>query len=188
MEKRSYRMKARAKRQAETRRRIVEASVGLHTELGPARTTISAIAERAGVQRHTVYAHFPDDESLLAACSSHWQERHPFPDPEDWRSIEDPRRRLRSALRAVYDWYATVEDDLTVLRRDAEVYPSFWAARDEELASLAALLAQPFGRRRRVTAAVGHALEFETWRSLARRQGLSNAEAADAMVALAEAV
>jgi predicted phosphoadenosine phosphosulfate sulfurtransferase len=128
------------------------------------------------------------DESLLAACSSHWQERHPFPEPEAWRSIEDPRLRLRTALRAVYDWYAAVEDDLTVLRRDAEVNPAFWAARDQELAALAASLAQPFGRRKRVAAAVGHALEFETWRSLARRQGLSNAEAVDAMVALAGAV
>ena len=188
MEKRPYRMKARAERQAETRRRIVEAAVDLHTGLGPARTTVSAIAERAGVQRHTVYAHFPDDETLLAACSSHWEERHPFPDPEDWLSIDDPRRRLRRALRAIYDWYGTVEDDLTVLRRDAEVYPVHWAARDEELAVIAASLAEPFGRRKRVAAAVGHALEFETWRSLTRRQGLSNPEAVDAMVALAGAL
>ena len=187
METRPYRMKARADRQAATRQRIVEAAVELHTTLGPARTSISAIAERAGVQRHTVYAHFPDEPALFGACSGHWSELHPFPAPERWQSIEDPVRRLRRALRDVYDWYAGVEDDVALFRRDEHVYPPFREERERSLRSLAASLAAPLGRRRLVKAAVGHALEFETWRSLVRSQGLSNAEAADAMVALVEA-
>ena len=80
-------MKERARRKAETRERIVEATVALHTSIGPARTTISAVAERAGVERHTVYAHFPDDGSLLRACSAHWEARHPSPDFEQLAAI-----------------------------------------------------------------------------------------------------
>ena len=134
MEKRPYRMKARAERQAETRRRIVEAAVELHTTLGPAGTSISAIADRAGVQRHTVYAHFPDDEALFAACSSHWRELHPFPDPEGWESIADPRRRLRRALRELYAWYEAVEPDWALIRRDEHLYPSFGLAWESRMA------------------------------------------------------
>ncbi len=186
MEKRPYRMKARAERQAETRRRIVEAAVELHTTLGPARTSISAIAERAGVQRHTVYAHFPDDGALFAACSSHWRELHPFPDPGGWEAIGDPRRRLRRALRDLYAWYEAVESDWALIRRDEHLYPSFGLAWESRMRSIAASLAGPFGRRKPVAAAVGHALEFETWRSLVRRRGLSNAEAVELMVALVE--
>ena len=73
--KRRYELKERARRQAETKQRIVEAAVALHTSVGPARTTISAIAERAGVERHTVYAHFPDERTLFRACSTHWRGR-----------------------------------------------------------------------------------------------------------------
>ena len=95
---RRYELKERARRKAETRERIVEATVALHTSIGPARTTISAVAERAGVERHTVYAHFPDDGSLLRACSAHWGARHPTPDFEQLGAIEDPVRGLRGSL------------------------------------------------------------------------------------------
>ena len=82
---RKYEKKERARRQEQTRQRIVEAAVDLHTSVGPAQTTISGIAKRAGVERHTVYAHFPDDGTLFRACSEHWAARHPLPDPERWR-------------------------------------------------------------------------------------------------------
>src|SRR6185295_8922834 len=102
---RKYELKERARRQAETRQRIVEAAVDLHTSVGPARTTISAIAERAGVERHTVYAHFPDDRSLYRACSQHWGSEHPLPDFEALAKIDDPVRRLRRSLSELYAWY-----------------------------------------------------------------------------------
>src|SRR5262245_20610884 len=102
---RTYTLKRRAEQQAETRRRIVEAAVDLHSSVGPAHTTVSMVAERAGVQRHTFYAHFPDERSLLMACSALTAERDPLPDAEAWRAIADPAERLRVGLRAVYDWY-----------------------------------------------------------------------------------
>src|SRR5919206_903871 len=102
---RTYTMKRRAERQAETRRRIVEAAVDLHGSVGPALTNTSMVAKRAGVQRHTLYAHFPDERSLHLACSGLAMERDPLPDPEPWRAIADQRERLRAGLRAVYDWY-----------------------------------------------------------------------------------
>ena len=157
---RKYELKERARRQAQTRQRIVEATVDLHTSVGPARTTISAIAARAGVERHTVYAHFPDDRTLFRACSAHWTARHPMPNLETLAEIEDPVRRLRRAL-----------GEMTA-----------------DIALLADAVSQGRPGRKSVRAAIGHALEFETWRSLVRRQGLSRTQAVDAMARLASSV
>jgi AcrR family transcriptional regulator len=184
---RRYELRKRAERLEETRRRIVEAAVALHTTAGPARTSIAAVAERAGVQRHTVYAHFPDLPSLYAACSSHWEAQNPFPDASAWFALEDPDRRLRAALDDVYAWYERVEPALALFLRDASLVPEDAAIVEEQAAQLSELadgLAEGF-RRRGARAAVGHALEFETWRSLVRRQGLSRRDAVDAMARLA---
>src|SRR3954462_4827896 len=120
---RKYELKRRAGRQAETHRRIVEATVALHEEVGPAHTSISAIAERAGVERLTVYRHFPDDASLFAACSHRFTEGHPPPDPETWAEIADPVARLRAALGAFYAFYRDGEGMLTNIERDAPQLP-----------------------------------------------------------------
>src|SRR5688572_2000552 len=103
--KRKYELKQRAERLEDTRRRIVEATVDLHRSVGPASTRISEIARRAGVQRVTVYNHFPDDSSLLTACSAHWRALHPAPDPGRWRAEEDVAARLRLGIRELYAWY-----------------------------------------------------------------------------------
>src|SRR3954462_3840592 len=100
--KRKYELKARAEAQEETRRRITEATVGLHLEVGPAKTTISEVAKRAGVQRLTVYNNFPDEASLLGACSAQWLGQHPPLDLGTWQSIRDPVRRARTAVTALY--------------------------------------------------------------------------------------
>src|SRR4051812_49367272 len=117
---RTYTLKRRAEQQAETRRRIVEAAVDLHGSIGPALTTISMVAERAGVQRHTFYAHFPDDRSLHLACSGLAFERDPLPDAEPWRTIADRSERLRAGLRAIYDWYDRNADLTSSVLRDGE--------------------------------------------------------------------
>ena len=189
--KRKYELKARAVRQAETRDRIVEAAVELHTSVGPARTTVSAIAQRAGVERHTVYAHFADERKLFEACTSHWEAAHPFPDPTGWLAIDDPPARLRAALRDVYAWYETVEPHMAIFRRDAQVHElnaEVVEGYDAQLAGLADQLARGWPRRKTVRGAIGHALEFETWRSLVRRQRLSRTQAVDAMLRLVESV
>jgi len=189
--KRKYELKERARRQAETRQRIVEATVGLHTSVGPARTTISAIAQRAGVERHTVYAHFPDEGTLFRACSAHWRGQHPRPDPQRWLELDVPEQRLRGVLSDVYAWFEDVESDLEVLLRDASVVAEHAEALAETVAvtsKLADDLARSWPRRKIVRAAIGHALEFETWRSLVRRQGLSRKQAVDAMLQLATGV
>src|SRR6188768_4062572 len=96
---REYRKRKRAESEAETRQRITEATMHLHERVGPARTTVSAIADEAGVQRATVYRHFPDEEALIDACSSHWFGLNPPPDPSAWPGIDDPDERLRTGLR-----------------------------------------------------------------------------------------
>ena len=89
-QKRPYRLKRRAETEQRTRLRITESAVELHGTLGPARTSISAVAQRAGVRRSTVYRHFPDEASLFFACTSYWMAAHPFPDVRRWVAIDDP--------------------------------------------------------------------------------------------------
>jgi AcrR family transcriptional regulator len=188
---RKYEQKERARRKEQTRERIVEAAVELHTSLGPARTTISGIAERAGVERHTVYAHFPDEHTLYRACSAHWAATHPLPDLEGLTAIQDPEWRLRQALQAVYAWYASVEPDLALLLRDSSVVPVVAEVLGETTTAfvhVADALAHGRPRRKTVRAAIGHALGFETWCSLVRRQGLSQAQAVDAMARFVSSV
>ena len=188
---RKYELKRRAERQAETRQRIVEATVALHAALGPTRTTVSDIAARAGVERATVYRHFPDERTLLAACTGHYVARHPRPDPAPWGEIADPEARLRAALAEVYAYHRRTERMTDRAERDLADAPvlrdvlapefAYWAGvRD----ALAAGWPVPEGRRALVAAAVGHAVAFSTWRSLVREQGLDETQAVDAMVAM----
>jgi AcrR family transcriptional regulator len=191
---RTYELKRRAERQQETRQRIVEAAVELHTTIGPSQTTVTAVAERAGVTRPTVYAHFPDARSLFQACSGHVRARVPPPDPSAWRSISDPGERLETALRELYGYYERLEPLLENIQRDAAVMPivaEMNAYRVRYLEEIRDLLLQGWptrgGARARLARAIGHALEFRTWQSLVRRQGCRTDQAAQLMVALARA-
>jgi AcrR family transcriptional regulator len=193
-QKRPYRMRRRAELEERTRLRITESAVELHGTLGPSRTSISAVAERAGVRRSTVYRHFPDEVALFAACSAHWRAANPPPELERWAAIEDPDDRLRSALEELYGYYRGTEAMMHNLHRDEATSPTvrrfFGAFRDYSSAALETLIA---GRRdrgrasRRVRAAIGHALSFATWRSLAREQQLDDPHAADLMCRLVAA-
>jgi AcrR family transcriptional regulator len=189
--KRAYRKRRRAEQEQETRLRITEAAVDLHGSVGPARTTVSAVAERAGVQRATVYRHFPDEESLFAACSSHWAVLHPPPDPSGWAEIADPDERLCRALSELYPWYARNRQMLTNTSRDLPLVPAMRGAAEAfgiyyGVAGEALLRGRPErgARRRRVRAAIGHALAFGTWRSLVEDQGLSADEAVELIAGL----
>jgi AcrR family transcriptional regulator len=189
--KRKYRKRRRAELEGETRLRITEAAVELHGSLGPARTTISAVAERAGVQRATLYRHFPDEEALFDACSSHWAAQHPLPDLADWAAVSDPEERLRIALSALYAWYEQGQEMLERTTRDAALVPAMRSAVErmggwfaEALATIVRGRPERGTRRRKVEAAIAHAVSFTTWRSLVRDQGLSDSEAVDLMQGL----
>ena len=192
---RRYELKQRAESATATRMRIVAATIELHNSLGPARTTISAIAERAGVQRLTVYRHFPDERTLFEACSGHWQAQNPAPDPSTWVAIKDPEERLRTALIAIYVFYRATEGmtgnllrdlpDSPVMQEVAAPYLEYWQTVREALEHGW----KARGRRRTLLRAViGHAVEFETWRSLTRREGLDDVVAAETMMSFARAV
>ena len=105
MKRGKYKLKRRAERQEETRLRIARAAAELHETVGPSKTTISALAEEAGVSRPTIYSHFPNELSLFKACSSLDLSENPPPDPDPWAKIADPEERLRSALTEVYAYY-----------------------------------------------------------------------------------
>jgi AcrR family transcriptional regulator len=193
--KRRYRMTRRAAMEQQTRRRITEALVALHERVGPAHTSISLLARHAGVRRSTVYRHFPDETALLTACSTHWRAAHPPPSIERWAAIAEPDLRLETALRELYGYYEDNERMLTNLLRDEAAMPTLRRLLDGFRGYLAhaqdilarALNGDSAAERRRVRAAVGHALAFFTWRSLVRDQGLDGTQAADLMCRLAAA-
>jgi AcrR family transcriptional regulator len=169
--------------------RITQAAMELHGSLGPAKTTMSAVAERAGVQRATLYRHFPDEPALFAACSSHFNALNPPPDPTPWTEIEDPDERFRVGLGELYGFYERTEPMISNILRDASLVPTIQDSMQPMLAYIewtrgVLLKGRPGARRKTVRAAVGHAMAFETWRSLERDQGLSRRDA----VALAAAM
>jgi AcrR family transcriptional regulator len=188
IQKRKYELRARAERQAETRRRIAAATAELHEEVGPARTTVAEVARRAGVQRLTVYKNFPDEYELFAACQRHFLAENPPPDPAAALAIADPGARLEAVLRDLYRWYRRTERMSTNVRRDREIVPALDSlmadTTDARAAELAHVLAAGFaeGRRarREVRAAVALAFDFSTWRRLAK-EGLSDVAAARLM-------
>lgn len=173
----------------ETRQRIVDATVRLHTSVGPAGTTISGVAEEAGVTRLTVYRHFPEVESLFAACGQRWLEQHPPPDPADWREIDGLETRSRHALRALYGWYQAWGDELFPIVRNREAMP---APVQQEMAEVFQAFADALvagsgvrGRaRRRLNATAGLVVSFWTWLTLTVERGLDRDEAVELAVGL----
>ena len=191
--KRKYELKKRAEQMGETRRRITEAAIELHGSVGPSRTTLSAVAERAGVERRTLYRHFPNEADLFAACSAHYFTANPWPELGEWRSIRDPRQRLEQALDELYAYYERTEPMFSNVLRDAEVVDF---ARDavaplnaylDEAAEILTAGRQVRGRRRQlVKGAVRHALAFSTWQSLSVN-GIGRSDAVKLSAALVEA-
>jgi AcrR family transcriptional regulator len=188
---RKYEMKRRAARVQETRRRITEAAVELHKTVGPARTTVSAVAEKAGVQRHTYYAHFPELKDLYEACTAHYLEQNPLPEPPFWADVADAEERLRVALSEVYAYYGGNEAMLSNVLRDAPLDPvaqenmvSFY----QYWESMRDALAEAFGasgeRHEALLAAIALALDFQTWHTLVRQQELNQDVAVELMVGM----
>lgn len=190
-QKRRYELKVRAERQEDTRRRIVAATVALHQELGPARTTVAEIARRAGVQRLTVYNHFPEEAELFAACQRHFLARHPLPDFAAALRVDDPRARVLTALRAHYRSYREREPMTAQVLRDRGSLPALDSllerTMDAHQRRLADALATGLGasgeQAPRARAVVALALDFWTWHRLTR-EGLDDATAADLMTDL----
>jgi AcrR family transcriptional regulator len=187
-----YNLKARAERQQQTRQRIVETAVELHKTHGPALTTITDIAKRAGVERQTVYNHFPDELSLLKACSAHNRTLNPPPDPEPWRLIADPESRLRRALAEVYAYYRRNEQMQANVTRDAQANPNVrkvFEARIKHQESMRNVLAagweQGDGQRHKLLyGALWMGLDFQTWHTLVRQQGFEDEEVIELMVGM----
>jgi AcrR family transcriptional regulator len=187
--RRPYVQRKRAERAAETRERIARAAAELHEAVGPAATTISAVADRAGVQRVTVYRHFPDEAALFRACQSHYLSEHPPPEAT-WLSLADPDARLRAALASLYEYYQETAEMTEKLMRDAAKVPvlaEILAPYASFLAFLIEALLEGRHKTKELRATIAHALAFETWADLVRRNELSNRAAVDLMVKLVAA-
>jgi AcrR family transcriptional regulator len=188
---RKYEMKRRAERMRETRRRITEAAIELHQTVGPARATVSAVAEKAGVQRHTYYAHFPETKDLYQACTAHYLQRNPLPDPSSWKEISGPEERLRVALSEVYRYYAGNEAMMTNVLRDMPFDPVLqennvflfrhWEAMKETIADAFEARGE---RHEALLAAVALALDLQTWLTLVRQQSLEDDRAVELIVGM----
>jgi AcrR family transcriptional regulator len=180
---RRYQLKQRAQRQADTRRRIVEATVALHVERGLVATQVTDVAQRAGVDRVTVYRHFPDPASLFKACAAHYYQAHPPPDPTAWAAITDPEARLRHGLGEVYGYWAQNAGMAANILRDAQVLGHLGVGRrllglqrdaTEVLASDWPPADQPA-----LAATIRVAVDFHTWQRLVAEQGLSQQAAVE---------
>lgn len=181
---RKYELKSRAARQEATRLRIVEAAVALHEELGPARTSISAIAERAGVERLTVYRHFANDGEIFQACSARFDELHPFPDLVRWNEIADPFDRLAFGLSELYRYFEETERMTVAVLRDVATTPSIqevFARYQQGFRAMMELLISGFATSgiavERVQLPIRLATDFRTWQIMVREQEMSLAEA-----------
>jgi AcrR family transcriptional regulator len=191
---RRYRLKARAARQDKNRQRIVEAAYKLHMTIGASRASASAIARLAGVRRPTVQRHFPNLATLFMACTLHGMEVDPPPDPAAWQRIADPRHRLLVALLELYPSF----------RRRRAIYldiPNFegipglealFAAQEQQMVWRRGVLAEGWqvadDRRESLMAALGHAIDFWTWRSLTEGQGLDDEKAALLMTEMVQGI
>lgn len=187
--KRRYRQTARAEATAATRRRIVEAAIELHGTVGPASTSLSAVAREAGVSRPTLYAHFPDEAALFQACTMHWMAQDPPPDPAGWAAIDDPRERLTAALTELYGHYARNEQMLENVFRDMYVVDSMQEFNlplvERSYAQMTEVLGsaydEPGTTSARRAALVAVAISFDTWRTLTGQGRLTNEEAIELM-------
>ena len=190
-------MRRRAEQVDETRLRITEAAIRLHTTVGPAATSIASVADEAGVTRLTVYRHFADLDALFQACTAHWTAQNPPPDPADWSAIPDLEARARLAFGQLYGWYRAHADELHPIYRDLEAMPiSAQRGREASNRRLATALigdrpgsaTHPADDERRLRAIAGHLVRYPTWRSLAVDQGLDDAETVEVAVRLLTAV
>lgn len=184
--KRAYRKRRRAESEEETRRRITEAAVELHGTIGPAHTTVTDLAKRAGVSRMTVYNHFPTDADVFKACSSHWAAENPLPDTSSWSEVSDPEERLRTGLHDLYRWYAQKQGMLTNILRDAPIVPAvgdlmegFWGG---FMADVTGTLTRDWptrhGEQDELRAMIALAADFNSWRVLTSH-GMDDDDAAD---------
>ncbi len=161
----------------------------LHETLGPARTSITAIAEQAGVERLTVYRHFPDEQTLFTACTSHYLAANPLPEPSDWMRIADPETRLRVALTEIYVYYQRTEGMQLTSARDLPDLPAMQRVLEPYFVYLKRVrdgLAEGWGTHgrlhERLRAVLAHMLDFRTWYDFVRQQHLSDDEVVALMV------
>ena len=181
---RKYELRTRAETQAETRRRIVDATFRLHASIGPARTTVTKIAETAGVERLTVYKHFPEMSELFKACAAHGLGFYPLPQPELWRRAAGPEARLGAGLAETYGYYRRNEQMMRVILRDRDAGQPSGARFVGFMEEAATVLAEGWPETPAVRAAIGHAVDFQAWRSLAFKQGLDDELAVRLMLGL----
>jgi AcrR family transcriptional regulator len=186
--KRPYKMKRRAELEAQTKQRITESAVELHGTLGPARTSMKAVAEHAGVPRSTVYRHFADEEELFGACSAHWAAENPPPDVSQWMGIDDPDERLGVALDELYAYYRSAGAMLDKLFRDeaqVRIVAKLFAPYHQLMEAITEILMRGRGlrgkARDRTRVAIAHAISFRTWQQLTEEGEPGDPEAAELM-------
>jgi AcrR family transcriptional regulator len=187
MSPRKYDMTRRASSVAQTRRRIVDATLELHGEQGIAATSWDDIAARAGVGVGTVYRHFPSLDELIPACGEITRHVVALPDPQGVASLFDgvdaPVERIERLVREAFAIYERGAPQLRAIRSEPDVHPNVAEAGEEVEAALTALVdaaVAPSKITPAERALVRAMIDLGTWQAL-HDQGLGPAEAVDAV-------
>jgi AcrR family transcriptional regulator len=99
----------RTRDKAKTRRRLLAAASELFYENGICATGVSAVAERAGVTKMTLYAHFPSKDDLVAAYLEYNDRRWREFLEEKLSGYEDSRDRLLAVCDAYREYFTARE-------------------------------------------------------------------------------
>ncbi len=125
MSPRRYTMTRKMALAAETRQRIVAATLRLHGQSGIFGTSWKDIATEANVSVGTVYRYFPTLDQLLPACGDLLMERVQPPQPESIADILGdatlPAERIKRVADALFAFYERGGSHLDADLREREL-------------------------------------------------------------------
>ena len=179
----------RVRRGEANRQAIVDALLALAAEAG-AMPTSTAIAERAGVAKRSIFHHFPDMEAVLAEAGRTQLERY-------WHVLQVPAGGLLGERLAVaMEQRAQLFESIGDVRRVAAFYETGSAALAERMGQSRAMLRRHLRDcldpeisvvDRAVRDGIQAMASWETWEVLRRHQRLSVSAAKAAVQSTIEA-
>jgi AcrR family transcriptional regulator len=179
VKRRTYQLKQRAESAEETRRRLVQATFALHGEQGIAATTMTQIAERAGVGIGTVYHHFPTLDDTIMACGQMVMATYPPPTEVIFAGAATMRERLVRLAHALFDHLDRVAFDMVRSDRDRlAIVRKFVGEEQEHRIELTRAALAPFAIDRDLIRIAAALLDIGVYRAL-QQVGLSLDEAAE---------
>ena len=175
MAPRKYTMDKRKAAMEETRQRILEATLALHSEKGIFGTSWQDIAHRADVSVGTVYKHFPSLDELVPACGElmYAITRPPSLEdaPEIFAGAHSLEERLERLISELFDFYERgapyIETDFQ--ERQLPMVQEWEAHMRATIAGLVREALHSVGPDERTVQGVSALLNFSTFKSFMDR-------------------